>query len=111
MGCSATSASVSISVTNCVNRFSDSSTELPDGIALSLSPNPFKDLLEVNFNRTPADQVSYVAMDVSGRIVYSGSIMPSSPTSIVTDAWAPGLYILHFKGPLGGNSFKVVKTE
>jgi len=70
--------------------------EAPDGIDLSVFPNPATEFLSLKQEGTYAENLTYELSDVHGRILKSGSLAGSN-TSIQMADFPPSIYFLQVK--------------
>ncbi|MBS7362427.1 MAG: T9SS type A sorting domain-containing protein, partial [Paludibacteraceae bacterium] len=80
----------------------ENSVDQTDAAALSVYPNPVKDLLNVD----DADDASFEIIDLSGNIVCSGVV---NDGKIVTSELSEGVYVLTINKEIGAYSTKIVK--
>ncbi len=80
----------------------ENSVDQTDAVALSVYPNPVKDLLNVD----DADDASFEIIDLSGNIVCSGVV---NDGKIVTSELSEGVYVLTINKEIGAYSTKIVK--
>lgn len=80
----------------------ENSVDQTDAVALSVYPNPVKDLLNVD----DADDASFEIIDLSGNIVCSGVV---NDGKIVTSELSEGVYVLTINKEFGAYSTKIVK--
>ena len=80
----------------------ENSVDQTDAVALSVYPNPVKDLLNVD----DADDASFEIIDLSGNIVCSGVV---NDGKIVTSELSEGVYVLTINKEIDAYSTKIVK--
>ncbi len=85
-----------------------------NAINLSISPNPFNNVVSINFEAKQEEFVTLVVFDISGKMVYNSEINASkgfNQLELITGKWSPGIYYGQIRSAQRTEFFKMIKSE
>jgi choice-of-anchor B domain-containing protein len=81
-------------------------------ISLTASPNPFTDVLKINYHSPSSSPCNIVVTDITGRVVEKSGILPVSGTLLLGNDYSSGVYFVQlFESGKFVKSIKVVKQQ
>lgn len=92
------------------SNFTSNVSEIGADMGLKIFPNPASDWVEIQNLRAVNQHYEYRLLDLSGKIILSGTIA-EGPSVIPVEQLQKGLYILHVTNSRGdGSSYKIMKN-
>ena len=85
--------------------------ESPDGLAVSIYPNPATDVINIGFEGT-FPQLTISLHDMNGKLVHTSNVAPeSSHAHVAVDAIASGTYLLRIFSQSGSvaHTYRIIK--
>lgn len=76
-----------------------------------ISPNPVRDLIQINFDYTGTEKLQITILDNTGKLVDKQFANGSSNHSFDASSWAPGMYFVNFSTNNGVRSEKIFVTK
>ena len=86
--------------------------------SLSIYPNPFSEMIHLDFEADKSKELHLEMIDLQGRVVWEGNHHYTNSPHL--DGWdiqegldrlAPGTYIMHLRSTDGVHSFRLTKYE
>jgi hypothetical protein len=115
----ATNACGSDSMQNVINVRQNAIADLLNGNeSLSIYPNPFSEMIHLDFEADKSKELHLEMIDLQGRVVWEGNHHYTNSPHL--DGWdiqegldrlAPGTYIMHLRSTDGVHSFRLTKYE